>query len=734
MRYRLLKKSTIHLGGTDVYQRAFTILNRENWSKHIVTRGKKEKIEYYNIPCAFDIETSSFYQNGEKRATMYIWQFGICGYNFTGRTWQEYLEFVRALHDVFHLDPKSRRLFVGVHNLSYEFQWLRLWHKWLCVFAIDSRKPAYGVTMDGLEFRCTYLLTGKSLQMVGEDLTEIKCSKLHSLDYSLPRHYLTQLKPREMQYCINDIMIVQCFLFEKILQDGNITRIPITKTSYVRSYLRKNCLYGGNKSHKKSGNQFLKYRRLMKALTIDGMKEYTLLKQAFMGGFTHSNPKHTNKFLEGVASIDYTSDYPYCLIAYPLFPMSKGEFVRPRTVTEFEHNLKYYACIFELHLYDVEATFFDDFYIPASKCRCLRGEVQSNGRIVSAKELVMTMTELDYDIIKNTYRWNKDKTETGYFIRYRRGYLPTPLVESILGLYKDKTELKGVDFDDSGRPMQAYYQLRKELLNSCYGAIVTDILRLENVYESDHWLDEMELLRRKKNPEEEIQKYNEKVDRIFFYPWGIYCTAIARHNLWGGILEFADDYIYSDTDSLKVLNIERHQRYIDNYNRHCEVLLDEAMKYHGLDPELTHPKNNKGEVCWLGKWDFEGVYDGGFKTLGSKRYCFIKRNKKTGKKEFWITVSGLNKKVASPYIKKKSHNQPFDFFTDDMYIPKDYTGKLCHTYIDRECSGVLTDLNGLEAPYYEKSYIHLEPEDYELSISRLFMDYLTKISDRADAS
>ena len=32
---------------------------------------------YYNIPCAFDIETSSFYEGDEKRAIMYIWQFAI---------------------------------------------------------------------------------------------------------------------------------------------------------------------------------------------------------------------------------------------------------------------------------------------------------------------------------------------------------------------------------------------------------------------------------------------------------------------------------------------------------------------------------------------------------------------------------------------------------------------------------------------------------------------------------
>ena len=50
--------------------------------------------------------------------------------------------------------------------------------------------------------------------------------------------------------------------------------------------------------------------------------------------------------------------------------------------------------------------------------------------------------------------------------------------------------------------------------------------------------------------EETIEKYNNKKNRFLFYPWGIFVTSIARHNLWMAIIEFGDDYIYSDTDSI----------------------------------------------------------------------------------------------------------------------------------------------------------------------------------------
>ena len=45
-------------------------------SSDVVICGERSP-DYYNIPAAFDIETSSLYDRGNKFATMYIWQFGI---------------------------------------------------------------------------------------------------------------------------------------------------------------------------------------------------------------------------------------------------------------------------------------------------------------------------------------------------------------------------------------------------------------------------------------------------------------------------------------------------------------------------------------------------------------------------------------------------------------------------------------------------------------------------------
>ena len=88
-----------------------------------LVRTNKRK-EYYNIPAAFDIEVSSFYYNEKKCASMYIWQFGVGDIITYGRTWDQFTTFIHMISKILCLNT-DRRLIVYVHNLSYEFQFIR---------------------------------------------------------------------------------------------------------------------------------------------------------------------------------------------------------------------------------------------------------------------------------------------------------------------------------------------------------------------------------------------------------------------------------------------------------------------------------------------------------------------------------------------------------------------------------------------------------------------------------
>ena len=224
----------------------------------ILTVKNNKKVEYYNVSSSFDIETSSFY-DGEKlpqnkRAIMYIWQFGIGDLVTYGRTWKEFKVFLDILSAVLEL-TSDRRLLVFVHNLPYEWQFMRKHFQWDKVFLLEDRKPV-SARMGGIEFRCSLKLSGgKSLANVGRDLVYHKINKkTGDLDYNKIRTPLTPLTDLELGYCEYDIRVLNAYIDEKIQMDGDVTRIPLTNTGYVRDYCRKACFRAAEEISRVNGD------------------------------------------------------------------------------------------------------------------------------------------------------------------------------------------------------------------------------------------------------------------------------------------------------------------------------------------------------------------------------------------------------------------------------------------------------------------------------------------------
>ena len=661
----------------------------------------------WNIPIAFDIETSSFFQqleNGEtqKTAIMYVWTVSIAGNIIMGRTWPEYLLFIEHLKNGFDLSYNKRAI-IYVHNLSYDFSFFRKWFEWVNVFSLDHRKPVYAVSSDGIEYRCSYILSGYSLAKVAENLHYTKIKKLiGDLDYNLLRHSKTELTDEEKQYCINDVQIIVAYIDECIRDNGDINNIPLTKTGFIRRYVRQMCLYSVDEYE--SAQYYNKIHRLNMSV-----EEYYQLHRAFQGGFTHANPFYVREKVLNVTSFDFISSYPAVIVA-ERFPMSSSELLKEITTEDFNFSINNYCCLFEIELFDVSAVVFYDNYISRYRCRELVNPQVNNGRIVKADHLKMTITEQDYFIIKDFYKWSKMRI--GNFRRYKRGYLPTPFIKAVLSLYKNKTILRDVP----GKEVE--YLKSKEMLNSCYGMMVTDPLREDIQYIDNQWDVERGEEPPEKDPEREIKKYNKNKHRFLFYPWGVWVTAYARRNLFTAIREFGPDYVYSDTDSVKVVNAESHMDYIKYYNFTQRMKLLKAMQFHKLAMELTEPSTIKGVKKPLGAWDNDGTYKA-FKTLGAKRYMVEYPNGKVN-----ITVSGLNKKITTPYIIERSNNHPFEFFNDNMTIPGEYTGKQTHTYIDRPRYGVITDYKGVVSKFVERSGVHLCNSPHAMKLAFEFRDYL----------
>ena len=727
---------------------------------HLQIVTSNTKIKYYNIPCAFDIEASSFYNEyGEKVGLMYEWTFGIYGYVLIGRTWQEFTEMLDALIKLLRIS-NEKRLIIYVHNLEYDFQFFHSHLEWKEVFAIKPRQPIYAITTAGIEFRCSYKLSGYSL----DNLTnQIQCYKIEKLignvDHRKIRHSKTELTDKEIAYCINDVKIIMLYIYERIKHDGNITQIPLTKTGYVRKYCRKKCL---------TWNEYLnyEYKALISSLTLE-WKEYLQLKRAFQGGFTHANALMANKVIKDVTSFDITSSYP-CVMVTEEFPMSQCEYFSGENLTQkvFSESIKYYCCVFDIELKNIRPKIFHEYYISSSRCRPtleslfamgllkpkkenendkkkvkrkrkdnkeaqpfkdidwseygLSNAVIVNGRIMSCDLVLTSITNIDYEIIRQCYDF--DKPFNVYNLRrYRKSRLPREFVESILKLYNDKTTLKDVE----GREVE--YAYSKELLNACFGMTCTDIIRPIIVYDNNdkEWKDE-----RIPDVKIEIDRYNKDATRFMFYPWGVWITAYARRNLFYAILECENDYIYSDTDSIKIINAHKHINFINNYNDYVREKGIKAMQDYGLDTSLIEPKTKKGIKKCLGQWNFDGHYSQ-FKTLGAKRYM-VKysndtRNKENKRGKYELTVAGLDKEKAVKYMLEKYKEKIFDYFSTDLVIPADSSGSLTHTYIDDSRSGFVTDYKGVTCKYNELTGMHMENSKHSLKDTANFIKYLLSI-------
>ena len=663
----------------------------------------KDKI-YYNLAMSFDIETSSFYEdkNGviytnddyrklkntvkaDKKAIMYIWQFAIEENVIIGRTWNDFLYFCKKLYD--YLNLKERYIVVYVHNLSYEFQFICKWFNWVDIFADSERKPIKATTDSHFIFKCSYRLSGYSLEVLANNLKSHNIKKMvGDLDYNLIRNSKTPISKEELKYCENDVLIVTSYIDEQINEFGNIEKIPLTQTGKVRRYVRKQCF------------QNKEYQYFIKELTIE-KPEYMLLKNAFMGGFTHCNAMYTNKICHNVTSYDFTSSYPTVLISEK-YPMSKGKEVFIKNENELLNLIKNYCVLVDLHFTNIKSSFMYEQIISYSKCRNVKNPLINNGRIVQADTLTISCTDVDFLNIRDFYKW--DNMKIGLCYIYKKDYLPKEFIKTILHLYKSKTELKGVD----GKEVE--YLHSKELLNSLYGMCVTSIVHDTVNFNGAEWTTE------NGNLDEELKNYNTDKNRFLFYHWGVWCTAYARNNLYTGIKECKDDYIYSDTDSIKIFNADKHKMYFQKYNEWIVQKLEKCLKYHNIPLDYISPKTIKGDIKTLGIWDFDGFYTD-FKTLGAKRYIYRKDDKIS------ITVCGLSKKSGREFI--ENQQKPFLFFNDGMFVDCEHTGKMTHTYIDKEIENVITDYLGNQAYYHEKSFIHLEKTDYLLSLSDMYIKY-----------
>ena len=626
----------------------------ENLNTKALTCKHKKKPKYLVYTFGtFDIETTTI-DNGidAPYGFMYHWQMDVGGYVVTGRRWEEWVKFMLKLVEIFKTD-ETRNFVVYIQNEAFEFQFIRDFlnahFDGFQVFASQRRKPIYVTTGNGIQFRCSYKLTNMSLEKaVQNELGVIHCKAAGDLDYRVIRTADTPLDDTEYGYCVSDVVSLYELIERRFINErDNLESIPMTSTGYVRRDCRNSCRKDPNYRE-----EFLKQEMTESV--------YKLLMEAGRGGNTHANRYMSGRVWHDVDSFDVASSYPAQMFLRK-FPVSKftpyGEI---ESMTELDGLLSEYACLFRVIFTGLEVR--DNIgmpYIAISKATARSKHVTlDNGRVLSVINredrendrgyLALTLTDIDFQIIKEEYTWDEMSISDFHIATY--GYLPEALLSQVMAYFKAKTELKDKikEAEERGDEEEAanlayLYAKSKNRLNGIFGMCYTNpVHNVISINEDGEWIEDV--------PEiaDALKKYWKSRNSFLVYAWGVWITAWARRHLEDLFNALGQDkVIYGDTDSGKAVDVDISK--IDALNAKVKALADKRGAYCDYN----------GTRYYMGVYEHENkVPIAKFKTLGAKKYVY------EDEKGLHVTISGVSKKLGAKELGSIDNFVPGFIFKD----------------------------------------------------------------------
>lgn len=320
------------------------------------------------------------------------------------------------------------------------------------------------------------------------------------------------------------------------------------------------------------------------------IEEYESISNAHQGGLALPNKKYLGKILKNVTSYDINSAYPSVMVNC-LFPYKLHSHSSTATIDQILQSK--YGSIFTVKFINLKANnpnipvmrFQDNDTTFSGKNRL----IYSGHYIIAADEVQITITNVDLDIITKFYTFDKCDISDIWF--YEMAPLDKWVRELILTLYHEKSiAAKG----------SSEREVKKKQLNAIYGLTIPGYVTARSYYFSD---------------------------RRLYRAWGAFITAYTRRIIARIIYLVGDDFVYCDTDSVKLLNAAKYKNLFD-----------------------------VGEG--LGQWKNEGTYEL-FKVFGAKRYLSIKNGKLD------ITYSGLDGQVKKTLL--ESVNDPYKIMENLKY-------------------------------------------------------------------
>ena len=585
----------------------------------------KRGVNYLNVPCSFDIETTNVYQRDSEGevlkeprpyAFMYHWQFCLDDCVCFGRTWEEFQKLIEELTRRMNLSLYNR-LVVWVHNLNFEWTFMNRFLHYHDGFFRDDNEPLKIVTTEGIEFRCSQALSNMSLAKFCENEGVKHYKLVDTYDYEKIRLPTTPLTEEEEAYCYNDVRGL-CECIESRLKHDTITSIPMTSTGYVRRDMRE--AVKGDK----------KFRQKFKDNALD-KHLYQFCRDAFRGGDTHANLDYSNQLLHNIKAKDETSAYP-AVMMMDKYPMTA---FFPINVSTFKNNdLREYALLIEVRFIGLEYIGTCGIpYIPVSKLKNDPKKIKKvvdNGRILEASMAEMILTDIDYSIILQEYTFDDLYIREVWASRYEP--LSDNIKKVVMDYYRKKTLLK------DNPKMEYEYNKSKNSLNSTFGCFVQRVDMTTITYDPvkhEYVPEPIDL-------EEVLAKFYKSRNNFLSYQHGVWITANARLRLRKMLWQVGEDVVYCDTDSIKYRG-DHEQLFVD---RNAEIIKEaEAVG--------AYAETLGGKVKYMGVWDDDKppLYEE-FKTLGAKKYVYSYYDAEKDEHVIKSTIAGVSKKSGAEYFSK----------------------------------------------------------------------------------
>ena len=627
---------------------------------------------------------SDYYVDREKQSIVYVWMLSIDETVFYGRTLDELRTFVYKINH----QLRGRRGIIYIHNLSYEFQFLRNIFTLINDFSRKNRQPMKCDILDAtITFRCSSILSGLKLEDIPSLYHMDINKKVGQLDYSKVRHPETELTEKEMEYCEYDCLVVYEYIKIMLGIYKTLRRIPMTDTGKVRKKFREHL---SERSARFGVSDWKNYV----AKSAPDFTGFTALLDAFQGGYIHANSYHIGRTLWNIKSVDFSSSYPYVMVTekYPI-----GKFTRSKATTLENLDVDNYAYLLKIRINKLMSKGPMCSYIPTFKAVMHREfkpvEIRDdNNRVATADSLVITVTDVDYNIIRRLYEY--ESIDLLDCLSVKKDYLPMEIVGFILKLYRRKTELKterkrielsmGIDSEDY-KNIDIEYSITKRELNSIFGISVTNYITDEVGYDGDDW-------GKRKLTYEEIDEALEEQRSgrtlLMPYQWGVWVTAYARYNLIKNVSRIGSEVVYCDTDSIKYMG--DHDEIIRIYNQECTNKVRFICEYRGYEYEGLEG---------LGQFEVDGEYKE-FRTLGSKKYSYRSKDDEVLR----LTMSGVDKRTAVNQLNNNINN-----FRVGLTFSHKNSGNLARLYLDNQNPISVTDYNGVTMGINDRYGIALYP-------------------------